>query len=39
MWGGQPHIRISVQGYNTRADVEKLVGALERMLGKVPVRA
>jgi len=38
MWGGSPHLRISVQGYNTRADVEKLVGALERLLGKVPAR-
>jgi len=26
MWGGQPHVRVSVQGYNTRADVEKVRG-------------
>lgn len=32
MWGGRPRIRVSLQGYNTRTDVEKLVGALARML-------
>jgi isopenicillin-N epimerase len=31
-WRDQPQLRISLQGYNTRADVERLVGALERML-------
>jgi isopenicillin-N epimerase len=31
-WRDQPQLRISVQGYNTRADVERLVGALERLL-------
>lgn len=37
-WGGRPRIRISVQGYNTRADVEKLVSTLARLLPKpVPV--
>ena len=35
MWGGKPRVRISVQGYNTRADVEKLVGALARMVPKL----
>src|SRR5262245_45527622 len=31
-WGGRARLRISVQGYNTRADVERLVGALERLM-------
>jgi isopenicillin-N epimerase len=31
-WRDQTRLRISVQGYNTRADVERLVGALERLL-------
>jgi isopenicillin-N epimerase len=35
MWGNRPRVRISCQGYNTRADVEKLVGALARMLPKL----
>jgi isopenicillin-N epimerase len=32
--GGRGRVRISVQGYNTQADVEKLVGALARLLPK-----
>ena len=31
---GRGRVRISVQGYNTRADVEKLVSALARLLPK-----
>jgi isopenicillin-N epimerase len=33
VWQGQRYIRISAQGYNTRADVDKLVGALGEILG------
>ncbi len=29
VWQGKPHLRISVQGYNTQADVDSLVTALE----------
>jgi isopenicillin-N epimerase len=32
VWQGQRYIRISAQGYNTRADVDKLVGALGEIL-------
>lgn len=31
-WGGNRHVRISVQGYNTRADVDRLVQALAEIL-------
>jgi selenocysteine lyase/cysteine desulfurase len=31
-WRERRRIRISVQGYNTRADVERLVGALEALI-------
>jgi isopenicillin-N epimerase len=38
--GDQTRVRISVQGYNTRADVEKLVSALARLLPRLsPVNA
>jgi isopenicillin-N epimerase len=32
LWNGQPMVRVSVQGYNTSADVEALVFALSRLL-------
>ncbi len=32
LWNGQPMVRVSVQGYNTLADVEALVFALSRLL-------
>jgi len=35
MWNGQPFVRISVQGYNTQADVDTLVEALARLLPQV----
>ncbi len=31
-WRGRQSVRVSVQGYNTRQDVETLVGALEKLL-------
>jgi isopenicillin-N epimerase len=31
-WNGRHFIRISVQGYNTQADIDRLLGALEKML-------
>ena len=31
-WNGQPFIRVSIQGYNTMADVDALLGALEALL-------
>jgi isopenicillin-N epimerase len=31
----RPSIRVSVQGYNTRADIERLLGALETLLPRV----
>lgn len=31
-WNNQPMIRIAVQGYNTQADIDALVSALERAL-------
>jgi isopenicillin-N epimerase len=34
-WNGETLVRISVQGYNTRADVDRLVGALARLLPEV----
>ncbi len=36
-WGGRHFIRISVQGYNTAEDVEKLVAALETLLPRFRV--
>lgn len=33
-WNGRPYIRVSIQGYNTEADVEALLGALKRLLGR-----
>ncbi|MDZ4764338.1 MAG: aminotransferase class V-fold PLP-dependent enzyme [Chloroflexota bacterium] len=32
VWGGRVFIRISVQGYNTRADIDHLISALTSML-------
>ena len=29
-WGDVPRLRISVQGYNTRADIERLLEAMEQ---------
>jgi isopenicillin-N epimerase len=34
-WGDQPCLRISVQGYNTRADVDRLVTAVAALLPQV----
>lgn len=34
-WNGRPLVRISVQGYNTRADVDALVEALAKLLPQV----
>jgi isopenicillin-N epimerase len=34
-WGEVPSLRISVQGYNTRADVERLIGAVGKILKSV----
>src|SRR5579859_228523 len=34
-WGAVPCLRISVQGYNTRADVEKLLAAVKQLLPSV----
>jgi isopenicillin-N epimerase len=31
-WNGQPYVRLSVQGYNTREDIEALMKALEKLL-------
>jgi isopenicillin-N epimerase len=34
-WSGKPLVRISVQGYNTPADVDALVEGLGRLLPEV----
>ena len=34
LWNGRKFIRVSVQGYNTHRDVEKLVKALEELVGE-----
>lgn len=34
-WGGRQLVRVSVQGYNTRDDVEALVGALAALLPQI----
>ena len=34
-WNGQHFVRLSVQGYNTRTDVTRLVEALDRLLPEV----
>jgi len=33
LWNGRKFIRVSVQGYNTRRDVEKLIKALGELAG------
>lgn len=33
-WQGKPYMRVSVQAYNSRADVDRLVEALEKILGR-----
>lgn len=33
-WNGQHYVRVSIQGYNTRADVDKLMDALKALLEK-----
>ncbi len=33
-WQGKPLLRVSIQAYNSRADVDRLVEALERILGR-----
>ena len=34
-WGGQEFVRVSVQGYNTIADVETLLRALKALLFQI----
>jgi isopenicillin-N epimerase len=34
VWNGKPYIRVSIQAYNTREDVDRLVEALEQLLGR-----
>src|SRR5207302_1254757 len=34
-WGTQPCLRVSVQGYNTRQDIERLVNAVRDLLPQV----
>ena len=34
-WSGRPFVRVSVQGYNTRADVDALIEALAKLLPQV----
>lgn len=34
-WNEQPFIRVSVQGYNTQADIDRLIMALENMISQV----
>jgi isopenicillin-N epimerase len=34
-WGEVPCLRVSVQGYNTRADIERLIAAVARLLPSV----
>jgi isopenicillin-N epimerase len=31
-WGDTPCLRVSVQGYNTRSDIERLITAVEELL-------
>ena len=31
-WHGKPYIRVSIQAYNSRGDVEKLIEALQKLL-------
>jgi len=33
-WGGVPNLRVSVQGYNTRADIDHLLEAVRKLLTK-----
>jgi isopenicillin-N epimerase len=33
LWNGRNYMRVSVQGYNTHRDVEKLIEALEEIKG------
>jgi isopenicillin-N epimerase len=34
-WGDVPCLRVSVQGYNTRADIEHLLNAMGELLPKL----
>ncbi|MCA1644339.1 MAG: aminotransferase class V-fold PLP-dependent enzyme, partial [Chloroflexi bacterium] len=34
-WGEVPCLRVSVQGYNTRADIERLIAAVAKLLASV----
>ena len=34
-WGETPCLRVSVQGYNTRADIERLITAMAKLLPSV----
>jgi isopenicillin-N epimerase len=33
IWQNRPHIRVSIQAYNTQEDVERLIEALGKLLG------
>jgi isopenicillin-N epimerase len=33
-WGGAPSLRVSVQGYNTREDIERLLGAVRHVVAQ-----
>jgi isopenicillin-N epimerase len=37
-WGESPALRVSVQGYNTRADIERLLNAVTALLPNVQTR-
>lgn len=38
-WGDVPCLRVSVQGYNTRQDIERLIAAVGQLLPSVATRA
>jgi isopenicillin-N epimerase len=38
-WDGHSFVRLSAQGYNTRADIERLIEALHTLLPEVALEA